>query len=160
THQSCMGRVREQPEGALLLINASRPQASWRARRNMAAADLGDGTNLQTNCRGEGPMISWLCQTAARIRSLFMGSRMDRDLDHELDTHIAMLTEEGVQRGLPPDVARREARIRVGSRGALHEIHRDARSSRIINDFFRDVRHSVRLFRRTPLFTLVAVVSL
>jgi putative ABC transport system permease protein len=105
-------------------------------------------------------MISWFFEIAARIRSLFTGSAMDRLLEEELDAHIALLTDENIHRGLAPDAARREALLAVGNRSALKEMHRDVRSLRFVEDLLRDARHSVRLMRRNVLFTLVAAVSL
>lgn len=81
-------------------------------------------------------MISRLFEMFARLRALFFRSRLDRELDEELNTHIEILTEENIQRGLPPDDARREALLKIGNRGVLKEVHRDVRSVRIIEDFF------------------------
>jgi predicted permease len=85
---------------------------------------------------------------------------MDRQLEDELDAHIALLTDENIRRGLSPDTARREALLAIGNRSALKEMHRDVRSLRFVEDLLRDVRYSVRLMRRNVLFTLVAAVSL
>jgi len=105
-------------------------------------------------------MMSWLFEIAARIRSLFAGSRMERELEEEITTHIDMLTQENIRRGLAPETARREALLKVGNRGVLREVHLEARSFRPLEDLLRDIRYSLRLFRSSPLFTLVAAVSL
>jgi predicted permease len=105
-------------------------------------------------------MLSWLFEITARFRNLFFGARLDSQLDEELDQHIAMLTEDYLKRGFPPEAARREAVLKVGRRDVLKETHRDARALRAIDDFVRDVRHSARLLRRNPLFTLLAAASL
>jgi predicted permease len=105
-------------------------------------------------------MLSWLFEAAARLRAMLSGSRFDSQLDEELDEHIALLTEENIARGLDPEEARRQAVLKVGNRDVLKETHRDARALRWIDDFVRDVRHSARLLRRNPLFTLFAAASL
>src|SRR5262249_488372 len=105
-------------------------------------------------------MISWVLEIAARIRALFLGSQLDRQLEEELDTHVALLIEENIERGLSPDAARRDALLKVGNRGELKEIHRDRRWLRGLDDFARDVRHSIRLLLRNPLFGIGASLSL
>jgi putative ABC transport system permease protein len=105
-------------------------------------------------------MISRLFELAARLRSLFSKSHLDRQFDEELETHIAFLTEDNIARGMTPEAARRDAILKVGPRETVMEMHRDWRGSRLIEDFFRDVRHSVRLLRRSPVFTILAALSL
>src|SRR5438046_1801667 len=101
-------------------------------------------------------MISRLFELVARLRSLFSKSRSDRQFDEELESHIAFLTEDNIARGMTPEAARRDAVLKIGNSAALKEMHRDWRGSRLIEDFFRDVRHSVRLLRRSPVFTIFA----
>lgn len=105
-------------------------------------------------------MISRLFELVARLGSLFSKSRSDRQFDEELESHIAFLTEDNVARGMTPEAARRDAVLKIGNAAALKEMHRDWRGSRLIEDFFRDVRHSVRLLRRSPVFTIFAALSL
>ena len=50
----------------------------------------------------------------SRVRALFTGRRLDRDFNDELQTHLAMLTEENVRRGLSPAEAARQASLRLG----------------------------------------------
>src|SRR6476469_4430579 len=105
-------------------------------------------------------MISRLCELADRLRSLFSKSRLDRQFDEELESHIAFLTEDNIARGMTPEAARRDAILKVGNKETVMEMHREWRGSRLIEDFFRDVRHSVRLLRRSPVFTIFAALSL
>ncbi|HEY2382864.1 MAG TPA: ABC transporter permease [Terriglobia bacterium] len=105
-------------------------------------------------------MISWLCRLFARLHALFFQSRLDRQLDEELNMHIELLIEENIQRGMNPETARREARLKVGSRDAAKELHRDARAFRFVDDFLQDVRYSMRVLVRNPLFILLAALSL
>jgi len=48
------------------------------------------------------------------LGSLFRRNR-DADLAEELDSHIQLLAEEGIRRGLPPDEADRRAKLQCGS---------------------------------------------
>src|SRR5437868_15407773 len=105
-------------------------------------------------------MISRLFELAARMRTLFFKSRLDRQFEEELEAHIALLTEDNIARGMSAEAARRDAILKVGNEQSLKEMHREWRGSRVVEDFFRDVRHSLRLLRRSPLFTAFAALSL
>jgi len=55
---------------------------------------------------------------AARFRSVLQRSRADRDFEQELQSHVEMLTDDNVSRGMGPDQARRAATLmhRLGIR--------------------------------------------
>ena len=72
-------------------------------------------------------MLTALKAAAARIRALFVARELDRDLEQELESHLAMLTEDNVRRGMTPEQARRAARIRMGGPQSLREQHREVR---------------------------------
>jgi len=84
----------------------------------------------------------------------------DAHLDREIAAHLQLLEDDYRSRGLSADEARRAARLALGGVEQTRELHRDARSFRWIEDLRRDIRHAARLLRRSPLFTLTAVVSL
>ena len=86
-----------------------------------------------------------------RLRSLFRRGRAEAELKREMELHLEQLEREG---------GSREARLRFGSSDAAAEACRDARRIGWIEDFFRDLRHSLRLLRRSPAFTTTAVLSL
>ena len=48
----------------------------------------------------------WCTVLAARLRALFAGGTLDRDLDDELRYHLDRLVETNVAKGLSPDAAR------------------------------------------------------
>jgi len=54
-------------------------------------------------------MLAFLRQIAARIRAFVNRHDLDRDFEQELDTHLSMLAEENIRRGMRPEQARREA---------------------------------------------------
>lgn len=49
-----------------------------------------------------------------RLRSLFRARQLDTELDAEMAAHLDLATEENLQRGMPPEEARRQALIRFG----------------------------------------------
>ena len=82
------------------------------------------------------------------------------DLAREIDAHLALLQDTYEARGLSPDAARRAARLALGNAGHVQELHRDARSFRLIEDAWQDAAHGFRLLRRSPVFTATAALSL
>ncbi|MGH9738672.1 MAG: ADOP family duplicated permease [Candidatus Acidiferrales bacterium] len=97
---------------------------------------------------------------ASRIRGIFSSRRLDSDFQQELASHLAMLEEENLRRGLPPGEARRQARLRLGADAPLRETHHELRTLPWLESFLQDVRFGVRILRKSPGFTAVAILTL
>jgi hypothetical protein len=83
-----------------------------------------------------------------------------RDVDEELQLHLAREIERNVSRGASPEEARLAATRAFGSAAAHREAARDATGSRVLEHLDQDVRYALRTLRRTPGFTAVVLVSL
>ena len=105
-------------------------------------------------------MLGALREQCARIRALFRTSDLDRDFEEELQSHVAMLTEDNLRRGLTPEEARRAALIRVGGAASLHERHREARGLPALDTLLHDLRFALRLLIKDRWFTAAVVVAL
>jgi predicted permease len=101
-----------------------------------------------------------LSNIARGIRSLFYRDRIEREMDDELRGFVEASTADKLRRGMPAEQAARAARVEMGSANAVkHQICSATWESRV-EIFWRDVKHCVRGFSRSPGFTLIAVLSL
>jgi putative ABC transport system permease protein len=105
-------------------------------------------------------MLGALREQCKRIRALFRTRDLDRDFEEELQSHVAMLTEDNLRRGLTPEEARRAALIRVGGAASLHERHREARGLPAFDTLVHDLRLALRLLIKDRWFTAAVVVAL
>jgi predicted permease len=101
-----------------------------------------------------------LNELVAKALALFRTRELDREFDQELQSHLAMLADEHRRRGLTTGEADRQARVELGGLTQLREAHRETRGLPFLESLFLDVRYALRTLRRSPAFTLVAVLTI
>jgi predicted permease len=99
-------------------------------------------------------------ELARRLAFLKRQFRFERELDAEIQFHIETRAEELVATGKTRSDALAQARREFGSSARVREDARAAWQFSWLEDLFADLRYALRGFRRSPAFTLTAVVSL
>jgi hypothetical protein len=100
----------------------------------------------------------------ARVKSWLRVSRrradFERGMQDEMRNHLELYQADLRRRGVPDGEARRRALAAFGSVAARQEECRDAIGLRLAGELRGDVSYAFRLLRRSPAFTLVALLSL
>jgi predicted permease len=100
--------------------------------------------------------MAWLNRLVNLVRS----ERLSKDIDRELAFHIEERVEELVEAGMNAADARREAKRRFGDPLRQRERTRDVDVLVWLDTVCADVRYALRALRRSPAFSLVAILSL
>ena len=95
-----------------------------------------------------------------RLIALVTWSSRDEDMQREMAFHIDSMAREYVRAGMTEDDAQREARRRFGSVLRQKERGHDVRTSRLLEDIMRDIRHMARGLRKNMGFTTAVVLTL
>jgi predicted permease len=95
-----------------------------------------------------------------RVAALFRRRRLERDLDQELRSHLEMSIALNLRNGMSPADARREALRSFGGVEQTKELYREQRELPMIETTFQDLRFGLRMLRRSPGFSILAILCL
>jgi predicted permease len=105
-------------------------------------------------------MLARLRALASRIHAVLSPARAEREFREELETHLEMLADDNVRKGMGREEARRAARVRLGGLLQLREANRELRGLPGLSGLGQDVAYAGRVLRRSPAFTAVAILTL
>src|ERR1700747_594543 len=104
--------------------------------------------------------MRWYYKLPLRLRSIFHKNRAELDLSEELQFHLQNQIDEYVAQGMNPKEARHAALRSLGGIEQAKEECRDAREVNLLDNFRQDVRFGLRMLRRSPGFSLLAILCL
>ena len=101
------------------------------------------------------------CKTLMRrLAALFRRKHLEQELDAEVRSHLEMATEMNRRKGMGEEEARHEARRNFGGVEQTKELYRDARGLPMIETTLQDLRFGLRMLRRSPGFSVLAILCL
>jgi putative ABC transport system permease protein len=96
----------------------------------------------------------------SRIHGSTHERAMQSDLNEELRSHLEMLLEEKTSKGIPSEEARRLAMLELGNSTQIEEAYRKQARIPFLEVMLQDITYGLRLLRRYPGFSTVAIVTL
>jgi hypothetical protein len=103
-------------------------------------------------------MLARCRQFISRLSAFLRSGVHDRDFNEELESHLAMLVEDYVSRGMSPEQALQNARLDLGEHAQLVEAHRAIRGLPLLDTILRDLHSGLAVLRWSPGFTLTAIL--
>ena len=106
------------------------------------------------------PLRALVLRIFGLLRSRDSDAAQDADFSAELESNVALHTDDLIRSGLTPTEARRQALIRLGGAEQTRQAHRERRTLPSIESLVQDIRFGSRMMAHNPGFTAVAVLTL
>jgi putative ABC transport system permease protein len=95
-----------------------------------------------------------------RLWNVVRRGQLDRELQEEVATHLALIEDEARANGESDAAARQQARVRFGSQVAHREQALDSVISTWVESAWKELGFAARRLVRSPAFTIAAVLTL
>jgi predicted permease len=95
-----------------------------------------------------------------RLGDLFRRDHRESDLAAEMESHLQLHIEDNMRAGMSGTEARRQALLKLGGLEQTKETYRDRRGLPFLETLLQDVQFAFRMLRKSPVFTVVAILSL
>ena len=93
-------------------------------------------------------MFASIRSALRRLKALVTRRRLDEEFDHEIESHLALLTEENIRRGMSPEQARYAALRSFGGVTQVKEDNREHRAWHEVEIMLQDLRYAFHGMRK------------
>jgi putative ABC transport system permease protein len=94
------------------------------------------------------------------VRNPFRKRDRDKELNEEIEGHLTLAAREEMESGKGRNAAQSAARRELGNEGRVRELTREMWGWRWLENLAQDIRYGLRILRRSPGVTAVAILSL